>query len=404
MKKSSEVVVVGGGPCGSFAALNLAKLGVKVAVFEEHGEIGVPSHCPGHLSINGLKNLGIYPLPPKIVENIFYGVIFHSPSGKNFSIRFPSPVTCTVNRVLFDKYVARKAENMGTRYFLNSRVDSLIVENGYVKGVTLGNGEKVSAEIVIDAEGISSRLLKQADLSSLNSQMLVKAVHAEVENVKNLEEDMVEVFLGRNYAPGFYAWLIPTRGGRAKVGLATKIGNPKDYLQRFMRKHPEATKKLGEAKILRESFHSITLGEMIPKAYSNGFLAVGDAASQVKPTTGGGVILGMNCARIAAEVVHEALTKNDCSSRFLSKYQKRCRKIMGFDLKVMLKMRKMLDALSDKKIDSIIQFCKKTGLDKALQNFKDIDFQGRSLLNALRNPRVSLAIFYFLISYTLDNS
>ncbi len=39
---SSDVVVIGGGPVGSYAALNLAKLGVKVSVFEEHPEIGLP--------------------------------------------------------------------------------------------------------------------------------------------------------------------------------------------------------------------------------------------------------------------------------------------------------------------------------------------------------------------------
>lgn len=41
----SDVIVVGGGPCGSFVASNLAKLGFSVNVFEEHGETGIPSHC-----------------------------------------------------------------------------------------------------------------------------------------------------------------------------------------------------------------------------------------------------------------------------------------------------------------------------------------------------------------------
>lgn len=406
MKLFSDVIVVGGGPCGSFTALNLAKLGVNVEVFEEHGEIGVPSHCPGHLSVRGLKLLGLYPLPSEIVENTFYGAIFHSPKGKDFSVRLSSPVTCAVNRVLFDKHIAEMAEDAGAHYSLNSMVESLITENDFVKGVVVRRGktkERFSAKVVMDAEGVSSRILRQTGLPKLNRHMLVNAVHAEVENVKDLKTDMVEVYLGKDYAPGLYAWLIPKHDKKAKVGLAAKTGNPRKLLQRLMLKHPAASKKLHTAKILQSSFHPIPLGGTIPQTYSNGFLAVGDAASQVKPTTGGGVIFGMTCARVAAEIIREALRKNDFSSETLSEYQKGCDEILGFDAKFMLKTRKMLDALSDDKIDNAITFCTKIGLDKTLQNVKDIDFQGRSLLRMLWNPRFSVALLYFLFSYLFAN-
>jgi geranylgeranyl reductase family protein len=404
MEFFSDVVVVGGGPCGSFVALNLAKLGFNVNVFEEHSEIGVPSHCAGHLSIKGLKLLGLYPPPSRIIENTFYGAIFHSPKGKKFSIRFSSPVTCAVNRVLFDKYIAEIAEKAGVHYFLNSTVESLMVENGFVKGVVVRRGkteEKFSAKVVVDAEGISSRILRQTGLFAFNRHMLVKAVQAEVENVKDMEPSMVEVFLGKDYAPGFYAWLMPKGDGKTKVGLAAKIGNPRELLQRLMLKHPTASKKLRRAKILQTSFHSITLGGPIPKNFSNGFLVVGDAASQVKPTTGGGVIFGMTCARVAAEVAYEALRKNDVSQESLSTYQKRCEEILGLDVNVMLKIREMLDAMSDDKIDEAISFCAKFGLDKVLQKIEDIDFQGRSLLRILWNPRVPTALLYFALLYLL---
>lgn len=407
MKTVSDVIVVGSGPSGSFAALNLAKLGANVTVLEEHGEIGFPSHCAGHVSIKGLKTLGLYPLPEGIVENTFCGAVFHSPGGKQFEVRFSSPVTCAINRVLFDKYLAGIAEDAGAFYCLNTRVVSPIVSEGCVKGVTVEQGGKAeqtfSALGVVDAEGISSRILQKTGLSVLNRRMIVNAVEAEVENVKDTKSDMVEVFVGKKYAPGFYAWLIPKGNGKAKVGLAAKTGNPKELLQRLMHKHPAASKKLHGSKILQISFHPITLGGLIPKMYSNGFLAVGDVASQVKPTTGGGIIFGMTCAKAAAEVVFEGLRRNDLSSEFLSVYQTRCEEILGFDMNVMLRIRKALDAVSDEKLDDVIAFFAKFGIDRAFQNFGDIDFQGRSLLKALRSPRMLTALAYSFFQYLSAN-
>jgi digeranylgeranylglycerophospholipid reductase len=407
MNSLSDVVVVGGGPCGSFSAFKLARLGADVSVFEEHDEIGIPSHCAGHLNIKGLKRLGLYPLPAKIVENKFYGAVFHSPKGKKFCVRFSSPVTCSVNRVLFDKYVAGIAENAGARYFFNSRVKSLTIESSCVKGVVVrdknGTEKRFLTKIVIDAEGISSRILRQTDLSTLNRSMLVNAVEAEIENARNLDPEVVEVFLGKAYAPGLYAWLIPKLDGRAKVGLAAKTGNPKQFLQRLMFKHPTASQKLRTAKIRSISFHSITLGGPIPKSYWNGFLAVGDAASQVKPSTGGGIIFGMMCADIAAKVVHEALRRNDFSWRFLSAYQRKCEEKLSFDASFMLRIRKMLDAVPDDKIDDGIAFCTKLGLDKVIDKFEDLDFQGMSFLRLLRNPKMVTALIYFLFLYLSAN-
>jgi len=407
MKKYSDAIVIGGGPSGSFAALNLAKLGADVTAFEEHSEIGVPAHCAGHLSVKSLRNLGLYPLPEKIVENVFYGANFYSPKGTKFSVRLPSPATCSVNRALFDKYIAEIAGATGARYCLESRVRSLLIEHEFVTGVAVKQGEETerrfSARIVIDAEGISSRILRQTGLSALNRHGLVYAIQAEVENVKDVESDAVEVFLGKAYAPGFYAWLIPRRDGTAKVGLAAKTGNPKEFLQRLMLKHPVASRQLGAARIFRATFHPITLGGPIPKTYSNGFLAVGDVASQVKPTTGGGVVFGMTCAKVAAEVAYKALQRNDFSAKSLQLYQKRCEEIMGFDMSLMLRIRKMLDGISDKKIDEAISFCRKMGLDKTLQSIQEIDFQGQTLLQALKRPKILTAIAYFFLLYLSTN-
>ena len=131
--------------------------------------------------------------------------------------------------------------------------------------------------------------------------------------------------MAKSYAPGFYGWLIPRPDGSAKVGLATNNGDPREYLKRLMSKHPVASKQLGKAKITQVGYHAITLGGPINRSYADGFLAVGDCASQVKPTTGGGVIFGLTCARAAAEVASQALKQGDVSSDFLQGLSKTMR-------------------------------------------------------------------------------
>jgi digeranylgeranylglycerophospholipid reductase len=404
---SSDVIIIGGGPVGSYAALNLSKLGVKVTVFEEHPTIGLPSHCAGHLSIRSLRTMGLYPLPSGIIENNFSTANFYSPAGTKFSLHLSHPVTTALNRARFDQYLARQAEAAGARFLLNTNVHSLIMTDGFVKGVSIQRSgekeEKVYSKITLDAEGISSRLLKQAGLTAFRSKGLVYAVEAEVENVQDVERDAVEVYFGKTYAPGFYGWLIPRLDGTAKVGLATNRGNPNELLRALMSKHPVASKQLGKAKIKQVSYHALTLGGPVKRAYANSFLAIGDCASQVKPTTGGGVVFGLTCAKIAAETASEALRLGDISSDFLQIYQKRCSDLLGFDFSVMLRLRRFLDSLSDEKVDKMLRFCGKLGVDKALRNVDEIDFQGKLLLKVLGKPPMLVAMTYFALLYLSAN-
>ena len=168
-------------------------------------------------------------------------------------------------------------------------------------------------------------------------------------------------------------------------------------------KHPVASKKLRGAKVKRLTVHPITLGGPIGRSCSDGFLAVGDVASQVKSTTGGGVVFGLTCAAIAAEVAAEAVRRDVFSSDFLSVYQRRCGEVLGFDARMMVRMRRTLDALSDERLDSLVGLCSKLELEKTLRSVEDIDFQGRTLLRVLRSPRVLVALGYFFFSFLFAN-
>jgi len=401
VKKKPDIVVVGGGPCGSYSAYTAAKLGAEVLVCEEHEEIGAPKHCAGHLNISSLMRLGLR-IPRGAVENEIRGAVFYSPSGKEFVLRCRAPVTYVVNRELFDKHLFDLAVKSGVQYRLKSRVKSLLFDSGSVNGVSLkegGNEERLEANVVIDAEGCSSKLLKKTGLHGLKGSMMVRGIQAEVDDVEDVDEDIVEVYLGRNVAPGFFAWIIPKKDGSAKVGLATGSGDSRKYLRRFMEKHPVASEKLRKSRVTGLSLHPIPLAGPVAKTYSDGFLAVGDAASQVKPTTGGGVIFGLTCARVAGEVAYEAVKKQDFSEAFLSRYQSRWKRLVGFDLAAMLRMRRMLDSLPDSRIDGMIGLCRRLGIDSVLEKVGDLDFQGRSLIPMIKYPGTLAVISYFVFSW-----
>ena len=149
---------------------------------------------------------------------------------------------------------------------------------------------------------------------------------------------------------------------------------------------------------MRISYHSIPLGGPIPKTYAHGFLAAGDVASQVKPTTGGGVIMGMTCARIGGQIAALAVKEDTFSERFLKLYEERCRQEIGFDMKMMLFARKLLNRLSDHEMDRLFSIAIKLRLEESLIHAKDVDLQGKELVRLVKSPSALAAVAYSLFS------
>ena len=115
------------------------------------------------------------------------------------------------------------------------------------------------------------------------------------------------------------------------------------------------------------------------------------------------MVFGLTCAGIAAEVADKAVRRNDVSSNFLERYQKRCADTLGFDFSVMLRVRRFLDALSDRQLDEVLRFCARISLDKTLRNVDEIDFQGQMLLKFVTKPAMFAALVYFLKLYLSAN-
>jgi digeranylgeranylglycerophospholipid reductase len=281
---------------------------------------------------------------------------------------------------------------------LGTRAEKLLLNDTSVTGVLLKSRERLKSGVVVDAEGCASTLLKQVGLKTFDRSLAVSAVNGEIDHADCLEDDTVEVYLGQKFALGLYAWMIPKRDGSAKIGLATRTGNAKEHLKLFLRNHPTTSRKIRFSDVHNLSYHLIPLGGPIRKTYHNGFLAVGDVASQVKPTTGGGVVMGLTCARIAGETAAQAVQQRDFSGTFLSSYQKRWKQAIGFDMNAMRQIRLMLNRLSDRKLDGIIRLCSQLHVDERLQGLEDIDFQGKATLQLLKSPGAWTIMMYSLLS------
>jgi len=401
MRESVDIAVVGAGPCGSYSALVAARRGADVSVIEEHMELGVPSHCAGHVSAHGLKTLGL-DIPSDLIENEIRIANFHSPFGRTLRVECKKPVSYVIDRVLFDQYLAELAARAGVSYLMGARAESLLVDASHVRGISV-RGERqsqVEAKVVINAEGVHAGLLKKANLPSPRKEAIVIGVQGYSARVSDVEPESVEVYLGGSYAPGFFAWIIPRNDGSAKVGLAANRGNPRTLLEHFVTKHPIASRKILEP-LTDVSLHPIPLGGPSLRTYASGLLVVGDAASQVKPTTGGGIVFGLTCSRVAADLAAESVAVGDCSSQVLSRYQESWREMLGREFTIGRLTRRILSSLSDSALDRIFRIGNKFHVENSIGCVSEIDFEERILRDSLRKPNVALALVCSLLSCLL---
>jgi flavin-dependent dehydrogenase len=133
------------------------------------------------------------------------------------------------------------------------------------------------------------------------------------------------------------------------------------------------------------SFGGIPL-RPLPRTYGDRVLVVGDAAGQVKPTSGGGIYYGLLCAGIAADTLHCALDKGDLSAGVLSSYERDWRRLLGAELTIGYWSRKLFERLSDRVIDRMFHTLDSRGIVDAMAASPDLsfDWHSRVILRMLR--------------------
>ena len=365
-----DVLVIGDGPAGSQVAYRLAEQGYDVMVLGKNDKPGGRVCCTGIISQACASSFAID--EGAILGRVKSARIF-SPSGKLIRLWRQENQACIVNRSAFDVSMASRAQSKGAQYMQGSPARDLTVKDDrvVVEIAHNGGGLKLEARAAVIATGFGTRLVK--GLGKIDD--FVIGAQAEVE-IRGIDE--VEVYLGQEIAPGFFAWLVPTSPPMALVGLLSRR-NPEFYLKKLISSLHAQGKVASDGGNL--SYRGIPL-KPLDRTYGKRLLVVGDAAGQVKPTTGGGIHYGLMCADIAARNLSRALEKDNLSAKSLANYEREWKKKLGRELKICYWGRKLYEHLSDRQIDRIFDIIKTNGIDDTLLKADDLsfDWHGKAIL------------------------
>lgn len=347
-----DVIVAGAGPAGGMAAITAATLGLRVALVEEHGAVGTPTHCSGKIQLHAFREFG---LPAHLVLNTLQAGAFYAPDGTVARVRRREPDSHVVDRALFDRWLADEAQRRGAELLLRTRLRAAGREDGLmrVQGERGGRTFSATAPVIIDAEG--ARPVLPASLGLRLPRAYVLGLQYQLDGV-DLEDDACpEIYLGRRYAPGFFAWLMPIGGGRARAGVCVDprlaARAPAHYLDRLLREHPVASRRLRGAAVERRLAGPIPVLATHRPSVIDRMLIAGDAAGHVKATSGGGIYFALIAGRLAAQAAHRFLGGDPGALRW---YEAQWRRRFGRELRATTFARATLNHLTDAELNALI--------------------------------------------------
>jgi len=391
-----DLVVVGGSANGSQAAYIAAKQGLSVAIIEEHPNTGLPEHCSGLFSYWGLEELDSMPPDQIIFNHKIFGSRIIAPNGKVMTVRKEEPHAIVCDRAAFDRFLLDRAiEHGATLYQPYRAMTATRTANGVKTHAKSRDGEEITlhSPLVISAEGIRAGIANQLGLKGPDPDRFVYAAQFYMYNLKNVDSQLVEVYQSHEFAPDFFAWLIPMSESSAKIGLGTSHKGAAKELEKMIQQHPVLRQRCEGAEIRRRTAGRIPTTGPVKKTYADNLLLTGDVAGQTKPTTGGGVILGGIAAQIAGQVAVEAVRQNRFDAGFLKRYQKRWKKEMATNLKLMKLVRNYMNVLTDEEVDNFFLQLENKGILSDVEKFGHVDDQGK----LVRKFMTTLSLYPFYI-------
>ncbi len=317
LTESYDLVVIGLGPAGCFTIKSAINKGISVLGIDKRETIGFPVECgefyPSSIEMPSLlpnvTDFGLLEIPDKFVANNTERAAMITPSGAVYSAPFDGIV---LNRDKWLQHIVAEVKRVGAEIWTASKAIDLNSE--CVRILKESTELEVRAKVIVGADGTVSHVAKWMGLPRLlTPQNLCPVKQLRMRDV-DIDPRVVEMYLGREYAPGAYAWIIPRGKNEANVG----IGFRRDYvrpgdtmsavLDRFLTKHPVARDRLKDAKI------ETTISAIVPVArpaehpgdtVRGRVMLVGDSARQVIPFVGAGIPPAIIAGTIAGQVASE---------------------------------------------------------------------------------------------------
>ena len=343
-----DVIVVGAGPVGSYTARKISEKGYDVLLLEEHSKVGTPSQCAGLVTTRVLDIV-----KTNSILNEIRGAEIYSPSLYSFYIGNEKVRAVVLDREKFDEELANQAIDNGTILKTDCKVKD--INNSEVIVRKNGNTENYKGKYIVGADGPMSIIRKKffsQPSKILNGYQLVFSGGG--------NEDFVKIYGGNEIAPGFFGWCIPS-GDYIKVGLATEK-NPLPFMKNLLKLCKV------DGKIIGKSSGMIPLGISKKTVYNN-ILVVGDAAMQVKPTSGGGIYFGLRAAEHASKSLLNAIENGKDN---LKDYEKMWKKDLMNELQTGYKINSIYGSLTDSEMDQIIQILSKE--TELINRYGDMDY------------------------------